>query len=64
MKRERVDTTSAYPCPYSELRTTVVRGRGLKRRSHVGVQKWKGKGSGGGDVGEAGVSIKIDLLQG
>lgn len=56
--------TSASPCSYSEVRTTAVKGRGLKGRSHVGVQKWRGKGSGGGeDVSGAGVRIKIDLLQ-
>lgn len=30
----------------------------------MGVQKWRGKGSGcGEDVGGAGMRIKIDLLQ-
>lgn len=59
-----VNVTSASSCDFSELRTTAVKGRGLERRSYVGAQKWRGKGLGGGeDVGGAGVSIKIDLLQ-
>lgn len=41
----RCEMISASPCPYSELRTTVANGRGLRRRSQVGVQKWREKGS-------------------
>lgn len=52
------------PCPYSGLRTIAENGRALRRRSRVGVQKWRGKGAGGGEgVGGAGVRMKIDLLR-
>lgn len=63
-EEEEADNDFSLVLPYSELRTTAVKRRGLKRRSHVGVQKRGGKGSGcGEDVGGAGMRIKIDLLQ-